>query len=88
MIELCCMLVYLLIMVEILWDRLNSNDKLKFGVICYSVFWIIPFVWMFFKALLSAVHEIVALLLLLLHIKYRKTRVYKWIDNKLNVSGL
>lgn len=83
MIELGCMLIYLLIVVEILWNKLNNTNKLKFGDICYSLFWIIPFVWMFFKSSLSVVHKLAALLLLVLHIKYRKTKIYRWIDNKL-----
>ena len=79
-------LLYFLIVQEILWH---------FGHVpvrhwCYSLFWPIPLawfvvkvVWVMLKLLLAAVHELLALLLMILTIKYRRTKVYRTIDNLL-----
>lgn len=79
-------LLYFLIVQEILW----YFGPVSVGRWCYSLFWPIPLawfvtkvVWVILKLLLAAVHELLALLLMILTIKYRRTKVYRTIDNLL-----
>ena len=83
-------LLYFLIVQEILWHFLNDCGHVPVRHWCYSLFWPIPLawfvvkiVWVMLKLLLAAVHELLALLLMILTIKYRRTKVYRTIDNLL-----
>jgi len=86
MIEFGCVLIYMLVVV--LTIPLDDNSYFNKKEVWMSILWPLVLSWWLFKSSLAAANELFSWLMWIFGIKYRSTTIYRWIDNKLNVSGL